>query len=150
MKLKLKRIAKTDGYTIGKLYIDGVYFCDTLEDTDRGIKQDTPLTEITQKKIKRETAIPTGTYKITMDVVSPKYSVREAYKFCDGKLPRLLNVPGYDGILIHIGNYPKDTEGCILVGKNSVKGAVMNSTDTFKKLYEKLENNKHGLTIEIE
>lgn len=150
MKLLLKRIARTDGYTIGKLYVDGVYFCDTLEDKDRGLTQTMSLSEIAQKKIKRETAIPTGTYKITMEVVSPKYSTRDAYKFCGGKLPRLLNVPGYDGILIHIGNYPKDTEGCLLVGNNSVKGAVMNSTATFKKLYETLLKDRYNLTITIE
>lgn len=150
MKLLLKRIARTDGYTIGKLYIDGVYFCDTLEDKDRGLTQNMSLAEIAQKKIKRETAIPAGTYKITLEVVSPKYSTRDAYKFCGGKLPRLLNVPGYDGILIHIGNYPKDTEGCLLVGVNNVKGAVMNSTATFKKLYETLLKDRYNLTITIE
>ncbi|NDV63908.1 DUF5675 family protein [Bacteroides sp. 224] len=150
MKLLLKRIARTDGYTIGKLYIDGVYFCDTLEDKDRGLTQNMSLAEIAQKKIKRETAIPAGTYKITLEVVSPKYSTRDAYKFCGGKLPRLLNVPGYDGILIHIGNYPKDTEGCLLVGANNVKGAVMNSTATFKKLYETLLKDRYNLTITIE
>ncbi|MDR1090100.1 MAG: DUF5675 family protein [Prevotella sp.] len=149
MKLVLKRIEKTGQYTIGKLYIDGVYFCDTLEDTDRGLVQNMSLTEIALKKIKGETAIPTGIYKITLDVVSPKYSTRDAYTFCGGRLPRLLNVPGYDGILIHIGNYPKDTEGCLLVGKNNVNGAVMESTATFKKLYETLLKDRYNLTIEI-
>jgi hypothetical protein len=149
MKLLVKRITKTEQYTIGKLYIDGVYFCDTLEDTDRGLTQSMSLTEITSKKMKGETAIPAGIYKITLDVVSPKYSTRDAYKFCGGKLPRLLNVPGYEGILIHIGNYPKDTEGCLLVGKNSVKGAVLESTATFKKLYETLLKDRYNLTIEI-
>ncbi|MDR1340140.1 MAG: DUF5675 family protein, partial [Prevotellaceae bacterium] len=71
-----------------------------------------------------------------LNAVSPKYSTREQYRFCGGKVPRLLDVKGYDGVLIHIGNRPEDTEGCILVGENKVKGQVINSTETFKRLYE--------------
>jgi hypothetical protein len=136
MKLLLKRRFKGESYTIGSLYVDGVYFCDTLEDTDRGLTQSMPLSEIRKLKIAGQTAIPTGTYKVVTNVVSPKYSTREAYRFCGGKVPRLLDVPGYEGVLIHIGNYAKDTEGCILVGENKVKGQVVNSTATFKRLYE--------------
>ena len=138
MKLTLKRIAKKANYTIGKLYIDGTYFCDTLEDTDRGLDQSMDLETIHEKKIKGSTAIPTGTYRVTLNVVSPKYSKRSQYNFCKGKVPRLLDVPGYEGILIHIGNYPKDTEGCILVGKNTKVGAVLDSTNTFRELYSRL------------
>jgi hypothetical protein len=104
--------------------------------------------ELRKKKVAGETAIPTGTYKIVTDIVSPKYSTREAYRFCTGKVPRLLNVPGYEGILIHIGNYSRDTEGCILVGENKVKGQVINSTATFKRLYKRLTNTDE-ITIEI-
>lgn len=149
MKLELKRIAKPDGYTIGRLHIDGEYFCDTLEDEDRGLMQDMSLEQIERIKMPGETAIPTGTYEITMDVVSPKYSKRKAYDFIDGKLPRLLKVPSYEGILIHIGNYPKDTDGCLLVGRNTAKGAVMQSSDTFKKLIEKLKAATGRITIDI-
>jgi hypothetical protein len=141
MKLLLKRTVKADRYTIGKLYIDGVYFCDTLEDTDRGLFQYTPLKEIVQIKQKDITAIPAGTYKITLDVVSPKYSqekYKKQYEFCGGRVPRLLNVPGYDGILIHIGNKHKDTDGCLLVGKHNGFDQIVNSTDAFNELYEKL------------
>ncbi|MDR1551864.1 MAG: DUF5675 family protein [Prevotellaceae bacterium] len=138
MELTLKRIARKETYTIGRLYIDEVYFCDTLEDTDRGLRQDMQLEYIKNKKVAGSTAIPTGRYNITMSVQSPKYRYRSAYEFCYGKVPRLLNVKGFEGILIHIGNYPKDTEGCLLVGKNTVKGAVMQSTETFKKLYAKM------------
>lgn len=150
MKLELKRI-KLPKYTIGRLSIDGEYFCDTLEDVDRGLTQTTPIATIKKKKVYGQTAIPTGTYEITMQVTSPRFSKRTFYwNFCKGKLPRLLNVPGFDGILIHIGNTAKDTEGCILVGKNTKVGAVMNSTETFKKLYKKLqEANKHGEKITI-
>jgi hypothetical protein len=148
MKLLLKRLYKKPDYTIGNLYIDGELFCQTLEDKDRGLKQSMALDEIKRLKIAGETAVPTGTYELTLNVVSPKYSTRDAYRFCDGKVPRLLNVKGYDGILIHIGNYAKDTEGCILVGENKVKGQVINSTETFKRLYELLKT-ADDITIEI-
>lgn len=74
MNILLKRIAKKSTYTIGKLYVDGVYFCDTIEDKDRGLTQKTPLSEIKKVKVYQETAIPTGTYEITTNVISPKYS----------------------------------------------------------------------------
>lgn len=146
MKLFLNRRYKGESYTIGKLYIDGEYFCDTIEDKDRGLFQNMPLEQIKEKKVMHQTAIPTGTYKITLNVQSPKYSQRKQYDFCDGYLPRLIDVPGFDGVLIHIGNKAGDSSGCILVGENKVKGQVINSTVTFKKLYEILnkakENNK--------
>lgn len=150
MELLLKRIARKANYTIGKLYINGTYFCDTLEDTDRGLDQSMDLQTILSKKKKGITAIPTGTYNVTLNVVSPKYSKRSAYNFCQGKVPRLLDVPGYEGILIHIGNYPKDTEGCILVGENKQVGAVLNSTNTFKNLYSKLLEDPNNLKITIQ
>ena len=138
LNIRIDRIAKKSTYTIGKLYLNGVYFCDTLEDTDRGLTQGMPLQKIKDLKIKGATAIPKGKYKVTMNVVSPKFSKRATYQFCQGKLPRLLNVDGYDGVLIHIGNTAKDTEGCILVGQNKVVGQVINSTATFKKLYAEM------------
>ena len=151
MKLLLKTVSKRDTYTIGKLYVDGVYLCDTLEDTSRGLTQDMKECEISKIKVHGNTAIPTGTYKITLDIISPKFSKYKQYKFCGGKLPRLLDVPGFEGVLIHIGNTPKDTEGCILVGENKVIGGVINSTVYFKKLYSLLleaSNNKEEITIE--
>lgn len=142
MKLTLKRIALKPDYTIGRLFINGGYFCDTLEDTVRyGVK------------IYGKTAIPSGTYTITLKVQSPKFSKRAAYKFCNGYLPRLLDVPQFEGILIHIGNRPKDTDGCILVGQNKVVGQVIHSTDTFKNLYsilQKADNNNEEICIEIQ
>ena len=148
MKITVKRTAKLPTYTIGNMYIDGKYFCDTLEDTDRGLRQDMALATIKRIKQPGVTAIPMGTYKVDMNTISPKYSTRAAYQFCQGKLPRLQNVPGYEGILIHIGNTDRDTEGCILVGENKVKGQVINSTETFKKLYSILLTGKN-ITIEI-
>lgn len=149
MELKLKRIARRETYTIGHLYIDGEYFCDTIEDKDRGLAQHLRPEENQAKKKYAETAIPTGRYQVTLSVKSPKYSVRHQYAFCDGYLPRLLKVPAFEGVLIHIGNTAKDSAGCILVGENKVVGQVINSTETFKKLYAKLKNAKGQIWISI-
>ena len=93
MILTLDRKYKLPTYTIGKLYIDGEYFCDTLEDKDRGLTDNMTVGEISKIKIKNETAIPTGTYSITLNIVSPRFSVSSFYKqVCNGKLPRILNV----------------------------------------------------------
>lgn len=151
MKLVLKRIAKKTTYTIGKLYINDVYFCDTLEDTDRGLSSSMSLDAIKAKKEAANTAIPTGTYKVSMNVVSNKYSNSPFYKkLCSSKVPKLLNVPGFDGILIHTGNDNTDTEGCILVGENKQAGKVLNSKVTFEKLYKELLKDKENITIKIE
>lgn len=149
MELELKRIAKRDTYTIGHLYVDGVRFCDTLEDADRGLDQKMSLAVLKARKRKGITAIPTGRYRVTLGVKSPKYSKRPQYDFCEGYVPRLINVPAYDGILIHIGNYPQDTEGCILVGRNTKVGAVLQSTETFKKLYATLKKSTENIYITI-
>ena len=136
MNILVKRVAKRASYTIGKMYINGVYFCDTCEDTDRGLTQYMSLAEIKRKKIYSRTAIPAGTYNVTMNVISPRFSKRDFYKKnCDGgRVPRLLNVPGFDGVLVHAGNSAADTNGCLLVGKNSQVGKVLNSTNTFLAL----------------
>ena len=140
MELLLKRIARREKYTIGHLYIDGEFFCDTLEDTDRGLSQADGLAVCKRKKIAGVTAIPTGRYRVLTNVVSPRFSKFKQYQFCGGKLPRIINVPAFEGVLIHIGNYPKDTEGCVLVGRNTVVGAVMESATTFRKLYDRLKD----------
>ena len=152
MHIISERIAKRSTYTISNMYIDGVKFCNVLEDTDRGLTQDTPLKDIQKIKVYGKTAIPTGTYKVTLDVVSPKFSKYKQYKFCNGKLPRLLDVPGFNGILIHIGNTEADTDGCLMVGKNNVVGKVTESTVTFKALYAKMQEaveNGEEITITI-
>lgn len=153
MELTLNRIYRGPSYTIGKLYIDDKYFCDTLEDVDRGLTDKMTLTEILKIKKPSETAIPSGTYNITLDVVSPRFSTKAFYRqVCNGKLPRLLNVKGFDGVLIHSGNTEKDSSGCILVGQNKVKGKVINSQETFKKLYKILKDSwdkDKSITINI-
>ena len=131
MNLELKRIFKGKDYTIGRLFIDGKYFCDTLEDPVRQL-------DSIKDKIYSKTAIPTGKYKVSMSIVSPKYSIRKSYNWCGGRLPRLLDVPFFEGILIHSGNTPDHTAGYILVGENKIKGQVINSMNTLKNLWVKL------------
>ncbi len=131
--------------------MDGKRFRETLEDTDRGLKQTDSLKSIRDRKVYGETAIPTGTYKVLMDVVSPKYSSVAFYKtLCGGKMPRLQNVPGFEGILIHPGNSALDSYGCILVGANKVKGGLTQSRDTFRALYNLMSKaHKSGEEITI-
>ena len=131
MNIIVKRIFKGADYTIGKLYIDGKYFCDTLEDTVRapGVK------------IPGKTAIPAGKYKIKLT---------ESLRF-KKLMPRLENVPGFTGVLIHSGNTADDTEGCILVGRNRVKGKVLDSRETFARLFKILfVSERGGENLEIE
>lgn len=152
MKILVDRKWKKKDYTIGKLYIDGVAFCETLEDRDIGLTSSMPLEKIKVMKVAAVTAIPTGTYNVRMDVVSSKFSKSSWYiNNCHGaKVPRLENVPGYAGILIHTGNTAADTEGCILVGQNKAVGKVLNSKETFLQLYNKMYTAyKKGEKIEI-
>lgn len=152
MKLTLDRRYKKDTYSIGKLYVDGTYFCDTVEDKDRGLTDKDSLDKIKATKVYAKTAIPLGTYKVTMAVISPKFSQKAYYKsFCNGRMPRLLNVKGFDGILIHKGSNANSSAGCIIVGKNTVVGGVTNSQYYFEQLYKLLDNAyKRGESIEIE
>lgn len=152
MKILVDRKWKKDTYTIGKLYIDDNFFCNTLEDRDRGLNNKMSLEEIKRIKKPGITAIPTGTYRLRMNIISPKYSSREWFvKNCNGsRMPRLENVPGYQGVLIHPGNTDADSEGCILVGKNDVKGKVTKSKDYFLQLYKILYiAYRRGENIEI-
>ena len=143
MVLLLKRIYKGNKYTIGKLYIDGEWFCDTIEDVVRSLPKDCSHTPKGRKceckeKVYGETAIPAGTYKVILS-----YSNR--FKRI---LPELLNVPHFLGIRIHRGNTEQDSAGCIILGENKVKGKVINSTPYEIKLVKLLENQKN-ITITI-
>lgn len=153
MKILVKRVAKKEKYTIGKMYVDDVYVCDTIEDKDRDLTLNTPLNDIKKKKVYGQTAIPSGTYNVTLDVVSTKFVQKPYFKeLCGGKLPRLMNVPGFDGVLIHTGNDEDDSYGCIIVGYNKVKGKVIESRKAFEKLYPILKqasNKKEKITIQI-
>ena len=138
MRIELVRIAFKDTYTIGKLYVDDTYFCDVLEDVDRGLKSSMTESEILEKKVKGQTAIPTGHYVINI-TYSPKYK---------RMMPLLLDVKGFSGIRIHSGNSSKDTEGCLLVGKNKKVGMVLESRDTYQRLFKMMEGQKE-ITIDI-
>lgn len=140
MKLLLKRIFRGDKYTIGRLYIDGEYFSDTLEDTDRGLSSDMSEEQIKKIKVYGKTAIPKGTYKVEV-TYSPKF---KRY------LPILLNTRGFTSIRIHSGNTPEDTLGCLLVGFNKEKGKVLNSRVTSDKLTALLRNCEEEIHITIE
>lgn len=134
MQLKLIRKYKKPGYTIGILSVDGRYLCETLEDRVRNLPH--------EPKIPGHTAIPAGRYEVVVNI-SPRFK---------RKLPRLLAVPGFDGILIHRGNTAGDTAGCILVGENKAAGRVVNSTLYELRLTELIEQAQTAderVTIEI-
>lgn len=151
MELVVERRAFRPTYTIGYLYVDGKRFYETLEDTERWLYDWMTTAEILKKKVKGQTAIPRGRYRVRMDVLSPKYSQKPKYKaLTGGYMPRLENVKGFEGILLHGGNTDKDTEGCPLIGQNKVVGHLINSFDTFKQLYLKMiEVHKRGEEIYI-
>ena len=135
MKVELVRIYNCPTYCIGKIYVDGEYVCDCVEDTDRGLDQSWPLSEIKKKKIKSMTAIPTGTYEMTMSIQSPKFSQYEYYyRLCKGYLPRILGIKGFEGVLFHCGSSAQSSAGCIIVGYNTIKGKVTDSRKAFEKL----------------
>ena len=138
MRIELVRIAFKSTYTIGKLYVDGKYFSDVLEDVDRGLDSSMSESEILEKKVKGQTAIPTGHYAINI-TYSPKYK---------RMMPLLLDVKGFSGIRMHSGNSSKDTEGCLLVGKNKKVGMVLESRDTYQRLFKMMEGQKE-ITIDI-
>ena len=124
--LTLTRIAKRTDYTIGRLEDEnGVKICDTLEPTWRDFKGG-------ELKVPRKSAVPEGTYPVV---------ITKSKKF--GKyLPLLVGVPGFEGVRIHSGNTVNDTEGCILVGQNLIKGKVLLSRLTLEKLMRLIENEK--------
>lgn len=129
MEILCWRKYRKDAYTIGRLYIDGKFFCNTLEDTDRGLTQWMNVGEISQKKIAGATAIPTGDYKVTV-TYSPKYK---------RNMPQIMNVKGFAGVRIHSGNTANDTEGCILLGENTKPGKITNSRACCKRFEQMLQ-----------
>ena len=149
MKIEVKRTDKGTSYTMGQLYVDGELICDTLEDVDRNLNQHMSEEVIRQKKVYGETAIPRGTYSVTLNVFSSKFGSLPFYKeTCDGKLPRLLNVPGYEGVLIHVGKRVENALGCILVGKKVGVGRLDDGKAAFKKLWDKIKDGK-DVTISV-
>ena len=135
MKLLLKRIYTCKDYTIGHLYIDGQYAMDTIEDCDRGLDSNMPLSKLQQLKIKDITAIPTGTYTILMSY-SPKFAKTKFGLKYGGKVPQIMNVPAWEGVRIHPANYASELSGCVAPGLNKIKGAVLESTICYYKLMD--------------
>ena len=126
MQITVKRLHKTNTSTIGELLIDGIFQCYTLEDVERPVK------------IKNETAIPKGTYKV---IINQSNRFRRL-------LPLLLDVPNFEGVRIHSGNSNHDTEGCILVGQSRNKNYIGQSRKAFEKLFKKMQAAKN-ITITI-
>lgn len=142
MDILVERLWKKDTYTIGKVYIDGKYFSESLEDKDRGLTSTMPLEEIKNKKVYGKTAIPSGLYTI-LYTYSPKYK---------RLMPLVDNVKGFSGIRIHSGNSAEDSLGCILLGKNTKVGMVTESRVTcnsFYKLIEEAIKKGEKITLEI-
>jgi hypothetical protein len=140
MKLKVIRETKTDISTIGSLFINDVFFCYTLEDKDRGLKQSDSLLFIQAKKIFGLTAIPSGFYKLTVNQ-SPKFK---------RMLPRILEIKGFDGVLLHRGNTADHSLGCILIGYKKGHNSIFESTKAETDLVNRLLlHNNEVHTIEI-
>lgn len=117
LELKVDRKWKKPGWTISNFFVNGVKWCEVLEDTDRGLNQNMPLSEIKKRKKDGITAIPSGRYEVVLRY-SPNFK-RET--------PWLKDVPGWQWVLIHGGNDPSHTKGCLLPGENKAKGKVLNS-----------------------
>lgn len=129
MNLKLIRNNFTNEYTEGKLYLNGVYFCDTLENPDRKLYLDLDYDTVSKLKVYGETCIPYGEYRVVL-TMSPKFKKL---------MPLVYPVKCFLGIRIHPGHTVKDTEGCLLVGKKLNDGTLTNSQEIFDELFNKLD-----------
>lgn len=138
MKVVVERKWKKEAYTIGRVYIDGEFFSNSLEDRDRGLTQNMSEKEIKAKKVYGETAIPSGKYIVKM-TYSPRFK---------RKMPQIMDVKGFSGIRIHSANDAKELEGCQAYGKNTMPGKVTESRATVKKFEDILM--KAGGTCELE
>ena len=141
MELRLERLWPKAEYTVGRLYMDGKLFCNTLEDKVADVNRNGEFDGL-ERKVPGKTAIPYGTYKIFYGW-SPKFG---------RNLPRLLNVTAFEGILIHPGNTAEDSAGCILVGRNTEVGRLTQSrlySDELNKRIDIAQRRGEPITIEI-
>ena len=137
MEISVKRLWPKTDYTVGRMWIDGIFFSNTLEDPVREIAEDGT------GKIYGKTAIPAGRYKVV-------YWYSQKFK---RRMPRLLDVPHFDGILIHAGKTAENTLGCILVGLNTQKGKLTSSryySDELNRRCELCDRRGEGIWITIE
>ncbi len=128
MEITVKRKVYAETYTAGEMYLDGTWFCDTLEDQVR-----------TGEKVPGQTAIPDGRYQVIMSYSAHFQRV----------MPLLLGVPGFSGVRIHPGNTVADTAGCILVGTSTGKGTLINSRKAYDLLIYEIESEKVDHWINI-
>lgn len=143
INLLIDRFAIRDTYTIGKLYINGIYFCDTLEDRVRDYNKDGDLLDKGETKIFGETAIPytkPGLFYIVKVTMSPKFKRR---------LPRVFDVPHFDGILFHRGRIALHSHGCVLVGKNNKIGELENGKYWEEQLVKLLDVSNVTIKLRI-
>ena len=129
MEILLVRSTFTDDYTEGKLFVNGVYVCDTVEDKDRGLDDKMSEDEILKKKVFGKTAIPIGRYRVVIDW-SNKFNKN---------LIHILKVKGFDGVRSHSGNSATDSYGCVIVGIRKTKGWVGDSRKTYAILHKMVE-----------
>jgi len=142
MRLRLERRFLGEEYTIGSLFVDGVYLCDTIEDKVRDFNEDGDLDDPGEMKVYGHTAIPYARYELDL-TWSPKFT---------RLLPLVKNVKGFEGIRIHRGNTADDSAGCILPGENKVKGRVLYSTEYEEKIVVRMLQairNQEEMTIDI-
>lgn len=128
MLITLDRKWKTSNSTISNVTVDGVWQCFALEDRDRGLKDSMTEDEIKKIKVWGQTAIPEGKYRVGLHK-SPKFKKT---------LPHLHKVKGFEYILIHGGNFPADTHGCLLPGTGRAKDMVTNSRVAYEALNKKI------------
>lgn len=152
-ELKLTRNWKKDAYTVGRFFVDGKYWCNTLEDKDRDLYSAMPISKIKAKKVYGETAIPRGQYHIELSY-SAKFASRVWGKKYNGLVPEIKNVPGFTAIRVHPLNTATDSLGCIGIGENRKKGRIENSTKWYYKLMDEIllpaYNNGEIVTIDIQ
>lgn len=150
-ELKVTRNWKKDAYTVGRFFVDGKYWCNTLEDKDRDLHSSMPISSIRAKKVYGETAIPRGQYQIELSY-SQKFAPRTWAKKYGGLVPEIKNVKGYSGVRIHPLNTAKDSLGCIGLGENRTKGRIDNSTKWYYKLMDEIlmPAYKAGETVTID
>ena len=151
MKILIDRNYKYPKYTIGEVYVNGNFYCYSLEDTDRGLHVDMPMRYFKERKVYGETAVPCGVYEVIIDW-SPKfkkYMPHVMYRNADGKL---VEVPGFSGIRIHSLATSKDTLGCIGFGDWNGGDRLINSRAITANLVDRIQkarNEKEKVVLEI-